>query len=153
MASFCLTGLTGTRLTFQKDGSHGEALTSNRGHYAFPPGFGIFHRMRAAKRENESRMHTREAILKTLAESREEVRRFGVRSLGLFGSAARGETTAASDLDFLVEFENPSFDSYMGLLECLEKLFGRRVDLVLANALKPRLRELILHETVHAQGL
>ena len=91
--------------------------------------------------------------MKTLADHREEVRRFGVRSLGLFGSAARGEATATSDLDFLVEFENPTFDTYMGLLEFLEKLFGHPVDLVLANTLKPRLRESILRETVHAPGL
>ena len=76
-----------------------------------------------------------------------------MRSLGLFGSAARGEATATSDLDFLVEFENPNFDTYMGLLEFLEKLFGHPVDLVLANTIKPRLRETILRETVHAPGL
>ena len=91
--------------------------------------------------------------MKTLADHREEVRRFGVRSLGLFGSAARGEATATSDLDFLVEFENPNFDAYMGLLEYLEKLFGHPVDLVLTNTIKPRLRESILRETVHAPGL
>jgi hypothetical protein len=97
--------------------------------------------------------HTRRSILITLADHREEVRRLGVRSLGLFGSAARGEATATSDLDFLVEFENPNFDTYMELLEYLEKLFGRPVDLVLANTIKPRLRESILRETVHAPGL
>jgi hypothetical protein len=91
--------------------------------------------------------------LKTLADHREEVRPFGVRSLGLFGSAARGEATATSDLDFLAEFENPSFDTYMSLLEFLEKLFGHPVDLVLVNTLKPRLRESILRETVYALEL
>jgi predicted nucleotidyltransferase len=96
---------------------------------------------------------TRSSILKTLADHREEVRRFGVRSLGLFGSAARGQATATSDLDFLVEIENPTFDAYMGFLEFLENLFERPVDLVLANTLKPRLREPILRDTVHAPGL
>jgi len=76
-----------------------------------------------------------------------------VRSLGLFGSAARGEATAASDLDFLVEMENPTFDAYMGLMEFLESCLKRPVDLVLANTLKPRLREPILRDTVHAPGL
>ena len=76
-----------------------------------------------------------------------------MRSLGLFGSAARGDAGATSDLDFLVVFEHPTFDAYMGLLEFLENMFGHRVDLVLANTLKPRLRESILRETVHAQGL
>jgi len=109
--------------------------------------------MRAATRAKGNGRHTRQLILKTLGDHREEVRRFGVRSLGLFGSEARAEATAASDLDFLVEFENPNFDVYMGLLEYLEKLFGRPVDLVLANTIKPRLRESILRETVHAPGL
>jgi len=109
--------------------------------------------MRAAKRAKGNGKHTRRSVLKILADRREEVRRFGVRSLGLFGSAARGEATATSDLDFLVEFENPNFDSYMDLLEYLENLFGHRVDLVLGNTLKPRLRESILRETVHAPGL
>jgi len=109
--------------------------------------------MRAAPRTKGDGRHSRGAILKTLADHREEVKRFGVRSLALFGSAARGEATATSDLDFLVEFENPNFDSYMALLEYLEKLFGRPADLVLANTLKPRLREPILRETVHVEGL
>ena len=109
--------------------------------------------MRAATRAKGNGRHTRRSVLKTLADRREEVRAFGVRRLGLFGSAVRDEARGASDLDFLVEFQNPSFDSYMGLLEYLETLFGRPVDLVLANTLKPRLRESILRETVHAQGL
>jgi hypothetical protein len=109
--------------------------------------------MRAASRARAGGRHALASILRTLADHREEVRRFGVRSLGLFGSAARGDATPTSDLDFLVEFENPNFDTYMDLLEFLEKLFGHPVDLVLANTLKPRLRESILRETVHAPGL
>ena len=109
--------------------------------------------MRSATQAKQSGMHTRRSILKTLAAHRDEVRRFGVRSLGLFGSAARGQATATSDLDFLVELENPTFDAYMGLMEFLEKLFERPVDLLLANTLKPRLREPILRDTVHAPGL
>ena len=109
--------------------------------------------MRAATQAKGSGRCTRRSILKTLADHREEIRRFGVRSLGLFGSVARGQATAASDIDFLVELENPTFDAYMGLLEFLENLFERPADLVLANTLKPRLREPILRDTVHAAGL
>ena len=109
--------------------------------------------MRSATQEKGNRRNTRGSILKTLAEHREEVRRFRVRSLGLFGSAARGQATATSDLDFLVELESPTFDAYMGLMEFLENLFERPVDLVLANTLKPRLREPILRDIVHAPGL
>lgn len=97
-------------------------------------------------------VRTREQVLGGLEENREALRRFGVKSLGLFGSVARGEATAASDLDFVVEFERNTFDAYMGLKEFLEGLFGCPVDLVLAHTLKPRLREPVLRETIHAQG-
>jgi len=92
-------------------------------------------------------------ILAKLAEEREALRRFGVRRIGLFGSAARGEAAEGSDLDFLVELEPKTFDAYMGLKEFLEGLFGRRVDLVLRSAIKPRLRERILREVVDVPGL
>lgn len=73
--------------------------------------------------------------------------RFGVRELAVFGSVARGEATAASDLDVLVDFEGPAtFDRFMGLKLFLEDAFGRRVDLVTRPALKPRIRDRILAE-------
>jgi uncharacterized protein len=95
----------------------------------------------------------KEEILGILRENKEAIRRFGVKSLSLFGSYARGEASQASDLDFLVEFERKSFDAYMGLKEFLENLFGCHVDLVLTNTIKPRLRTPILREAVHATGL
>lgn len=90
---------------------------------------------------------TRETILGRLAENREALRRLGVRRLGLFGSAARGDE--ARDLDFLLELDVKTFDAYMDVKLFLEDLFGRPVDLVLADALKPALREGILRETVY----
>ena len=91
---------------------------------------------------------TREQILRTLAANRDAIRGFGVRRLGLFGSVARGEETGESDLDFVVEFERKSFDGYMDLKAYLETIFGRSVDLVIAEAIKPRLRGPILEEAV-----
>jgi predicted nucleotidyltransferase len=72
--------------------------------------------------------------------------RFGVKSLGLFGSLARGEASSRSDIDILVEFDTPSFDHYMDLKFYLEERLGRPVDLVLKGSLKPALRERILRE-------
>ncbi|MGH7409936.1 MAG: nucleotidyltransferase family protein [Candidatus Methylomirabilis sp.] len=95
----------------------------------------------------------RENILKMLEENREAIRRYGVRRLGLFGSCAQGKGTQTSDLDFVVEFEAKSFDAYMDLKAFLEGLFGCRVDLVLADALKPRLRAAVLEQAVYASGL
>lgn len=67
--------------------------------------------------------------------------RFRVRRLELFGSAAAGGfNPQSSDLDFLVEFEElrPSeyADAYFGLLEELQKLFGRKVDLVVTRSVR-----------------
>ena len=97
-------------------------------------------------------MEQRDQIMEILAKNSHAIRGFGVRSLALFGSYARGEASADSDLDFLVEFEKKSFDGYMDFKAYLEGLFGRKVDLVLADAVKPRLRSGILAEAVHAAG-
>ncbi len=96
---------------------------------------------------------SREEILSRLEQNREALKRFGVRRLGLFGSSARGEATADSDLDFVVEFTEKSFDAYMDLKTYLESLFGCRIDLVLSDTIKPRLRPIIQRETVYASGL
>lgn len=92
-------------------------------------------------------------ILRLLEQNAPAIRRYGVRSLGLFGSGARGTARQGSDLDFVVEFHTKSFDAYMDLKAFLESLFECRVDLVLRDAIKPRLREAILSEAVHAPGL
>ena len=91
-------------------------------------------------------------ILETLAAHRDTLSRLGVRRLGLFGSAARGESRPGSDLDFVVALEAKTFDAYMDLLDFLEKQLEARVDLVLEDAIKPRLRSTILTEAVHVQG-
>ena len=86
-------------------------------------------------------------IIETLEREFETLRKeFGVKSLGLFGSIARGDASPHSDIDILVEFDTPSFDHYMDLKFHFEKQFGRNVDLVLKGSLKPALRERILGE-------
>ena len=65
---------------------------------------------------------TKEEIFGILDAHRETIKGFSVRSLSLFGSAVRGEATQTSDLDFVVEFDNLSFDNYMDLTFFLEDL-------------------------------
>jgi uncharacterized protein len=96
---------------------------------------------------------TREIVLQQLEDNRDKIKSFGVKRLGLFGSCARGEATQSSDLDFVVELENEIFDDYMDLKEFLEELFHCPVDLVLIDAIKPRLRETILGEAIYASRL
>jgi predicted nucleotidyltransferase len=88
----------------------------------------------------------------------EVCRRHRVRRLEVFGSAATGPfDEATSDLDFLVEFlplqRGEHADAYFGLLEDLENLFGRSVDLLMERAMRNRyLRQAIeeQRETVYA---
>lgn len=95
----------------------------------------------------------RDQVLHILGKQREALRAYGVRKLRLFGSIARDEAGEGSDLDFVVDFEKKTFDAYMDLKEFLENLFGCRVDLVLSNAIKPRLRPFILKDAIDVEGL
>jgi uncharacterized protein len=99
-------------------------------------------------------MTEKDQVLQTLANHQALLQALGVRRIGLFGSHVRGEARETSDLDFLVEFEpgGKTFDHYMDLKELLEELFDTRVDLVIPETLKARLREGILRETVYAPG-
>jgi predicted nucleotidyltransferase len=78
--------------------------------------------------------------------------RYHVKRIGVFGSFARGGGKEGSDVDVLIEFEedHETFDNYMELKYFLEDLFGRKVDLVTADALRPQLKDDILREVVYA---
>jgi|GEM_PF-454010 len=96
-------------------------------------------------------MLAKESIVKELRKRRKELAsRFGVQRIGLFGSYARGEAVEASDIDFLVEFDTPTFDHYMDLKLFLEELFGVSVDLVSSDAVKPRVRSYINKDVTYA---
>jgi len=94
----------------------------------------------------------RESILNLLTENIAEIKKFGIKSIGVFGSAARNELKISSDIDFIVVFEENkiSFDNYMELKFYLEDLFKRDIDLVTKSSLKPIIRDKILKEVVYA---
>ncbi|WP_297556163.1 nucleotidyltransferase family protein [Thermococcus sp.] len=74
-----------------------------------------------------------------LRKHKEELReRFGVRSIAIFGSYARGEETELSDVDILVEFEGPIGWEIIDLRDYLEELLGLPVDLITKNAVMSR---------------
>jgi uncharacterized protein len=76
-------------------------------------------------------------------------RQWPIRSLAIFGSVARDEATADSDLDVLVEFERPiSLSAFLALEAALAGLAGRHVDLVTRQALKPFISQRVLSEAV-----
>jgi len=92
-----------------------------------------------------------EEIKKVLSEHKGELReRFKVKEIGIFGSFVRGEQGKRSDIDILVEFEEPpSLFEFMDLEDYLSKLLGLKVDLVTREALKPRIGERILREVIY----
>ncbi len=77
-------------------------------------------------------------------------RRFAVRRIGLFGSFVRGEETKESDIDILVEFEDPTFRNFMNLAFYLEDIFSRRVDLLTPEGISHRIRPYVEKEVVWA---
>jgi predicted nucleotidyltransferase len=93
------------------------------------------------------------AIRDLLESKREEILRIagkhGARNIRIFGSAARGDADAESDVDLLVEFEpGTSLLTHARLIAELEELLGRKVDVAPEKALKEHIRERILREAV-----
>ena len=76
--------------------------------------------------------------------------KYKVKALGVFGSYVRGEQKKSSDLDILVEFQEPvGLFKFMELEEFLEKNTGVKIDLVSKKALKPRIGKHILEEVIN----
>lgn len=80
-------------------------------------------------------------ILKNIEKRKTDIRKYGVKKIGLFGSFAKGKQHKKSDIDILVNFDKVNFDRYIELKFMLEKLFGRKVDLVIESDLRPELKE------------
>ena len=76
--------------------------------------------------------------------------RFKVKTIGLFGSYVRGEQKSSSDLDVLVDFYEPiSLFRYVELENFLSDKLTVKVDLVMRDVLKPRIKNIILNEAVY----
>ena len=89
-------------------------------------------------------------IIARIQKHRAYLNKFGVKSLAVFGSVARGEVRKNSDVDILVEFDGAvTFDRFMNTKFYLEDLLGRRVDLVVPKALEPRLKTRIAQDLIY----
>jgi len=96
-------------------------------------------------------MKSIEEITKILNKNKIQFKnQFKVKEIGLFGSYIKNEQTQKSDLDILVEFENPiDFFDYLEFEEYLADLLGIKVDLVMKKALKPNIGRNILKEVIY----
>jgi len=75
------------------------------------------------------------------------MKKFKVRNIGVFGSYSQGTETASSDIDILIDLQEPLGWKFFDLKEFLEEELNRSVDLVTRNALKKQLRDKILSQT------
>ena len=92
-------------------------------------------------------MWTSEELMEKHEKNIEDIKKYGIKEIGLFGSYVRNEQK--SERDNLVWFENgkKTFDNYMDLKFFLEDLFNRKVDLVV---IKPDLKQYILRSVKYA---
>ncbi len=75
---------------------------------------------------------------------------YRITEIGIFGSYARGEETAESDIDVLVHYNQaPTLTKLVEFREYLISLTGMKVDVVTKNGLKPKLREKVLAEVIY----
>lgn len=79
-------------------------------------------------------------IIKKIEEKKNDIRKYNVKKIGLFGSFAKNKQHKKSDIDIIVNFDIESFDNYMNLLFLLEKMFKRKIDLVIEKDLRPELK-------------
>ena len=92
-------------------------------------------------------------IRQRITDMREQILSLGVASLSLFGSFARGEQNASSDVDILVEFRpgTKTFDHFMSLALMLEDTLGRTVELVTPKSLSRHMAPRIMREAEHVR--
>jgi predicted nucleotidyltransferase len=113
---------------------------------AFPKRKGLVCRRRSAQTPTMNQ----EEILRLLRQHKQQLMAtYRLARLELFGSCARGDQTPASDVDILVEYETPPglFD-FVRLKAALAGLLGVEVDLVMKDALRPRIGRRVLREAI-----
>ena len=92
-------------------------------------------------------MITKNDILSRLKELKPTLYKdFSVKKIGLFGSFLDNSFTEDSDIDILVELEKPIGWKFFSMEIYLEKVFGRKIDLVTKNALKEQIKNKILKQ-------
>ncbi|HHU34442.1 MAG TPA: nucleotidyltransferase family protein [Bacteroidetes bacterium] len=96
-------------------------------------------------------MKDKNEILNKLTDLKPILRRdYSVKEIGLFGSFVDNSFTDESDIDLLVEFERPIGWKCFTLEIYLENIFGRKIDLVIKNALKEQIKDKILKQVNYA---
>ncbi len=102
--------------------------------------------IKSSKKKAKNAAHYSKLIKQNLSRLTQE---YNISYLGIFGSYIRGEQKENSDLDILVEFsKEPDLLEFIGLKQELSEILGVEVDLVMKNALKPKIGKRILEEVI-----
>ena len=89
--------------------------------------------------KNKTAKISKERIIKQIEKNKNELKDRGVKRIGLFGSILKGKQTKKSDIDILIGFKNLSFDNYAEVIMLLEKMFKRKIDLIIESSLRPEM--------------
>lgn len=104
----------------------------------------------------DEKMKTIEEIKRILAGHREALtNKYGIKEIGIFGSFVRGEQKKRSDIDILVEYDEKDIPDLLKFVETeryLQKLLGRKVDLVRKDGIRPELKDIIMGEVEFVYG-
>lgn len=95
-----------------------------------------------------TKVQDKENLLSLIASNSGQIRNYGVKALGIFGSFVRNEQTEQSDVDLLVDFspEKETYRNFIDLAYFMEDLLGRRVEIITRNGLSPYIGPHILKE-------
>lgn len=97
-------------------------------------------------------MTTKENIISVLKAHKQELSKYGVSTIGLFGSYLRNEQSTQSDIDLLIDFEpdKENFDNYMAVYDLFENLFrNEKVEIVTKNGLSKHIGPKILNTVLY----
>lgn len=85
---------------------------------------------------------TLQSITQAISAQKDQLRRFGLRRIGIFGSTARSEASVSSDIDLLLDFDptQKTYKNFFASTTFLEQLFNRRIDVVTPQALSPYIK-------------
>ena len=78
-------------------------------------------------------------IIRRIKEKSRDIKKYEVKKIGLFGSFANNRQHKKNDIDIIVSFDKETFDNYMDLLFLLERIFKRKIDLVIEKDIRPEL--------------
>lgn len=96
-------------------------------------------------------MYTLDQILHILKQHKPELqRKYPVSGIAVFGSYARGEATAGSDLDIAVDINGPMGLSFVAMANEIENLFGIKTDVVPRRSIKPEFLPSVEKDIIYA---